>query len=946
MEEEDELGKMEALMNVYEEVSGGSSSRDFRRELDKLVTPSRVFKKTLPVGLKRSPLSSSSMVDARGYFFNDLIILANPVKKGEDPHDVGSTLEDDEKGKRHTLQRFLAKYEVLLWLSLDRVSHVQPSPNSDIALQITFVKRMKDEKKVSKNGTAPIMTLVEKLEIWFDSAELAVEMYSRISRWVNHLIDLEMIRHANGGISDTGSHYSGESGGRQSQVSSKTDDSETRGWAKNKNTMKRNGTLRSHKGTWGSLRKEMGKSDAEETESIGGLSLDDLAKRYQKQLNFSAPPSDAGVKYEVSYPEGQMGIKLTSGPTVGVIVGSVMEDSYSEASGVAVGDRLVRIGEKEIPLDMSWQDARDLIIAAKRPLTMAFERIPDRAVIGDDDDDDDSKSAKVKSSSKGANKAKKPERERRAWATKRAQRFNQTSNLDSDERPISIKELENVYRAGKGSENVETGEAISELFRILRGKDSGESYQQAVLRLEEIWMTERSYVLDLRSLIRDFIMPLRLKKSRRKCREVKGSRVCEHNKLRSQCSREMENADALISNADLQAIFGNVESLVKINSELLNNMESQLLKMADPKVRNTITIADLVAMYAPAFKKIMPFVKLYSIYCLSYPSAIDRLLILRTSNTALNTAIEERESKSSTQLTSLLIRPVQRVTRYPLMFQDLLKYMDRLDQNGIEDHMNLLKDALAAVEKVANEVNNIVGAQEDRETLFDVYNELGGENTVNWLIEPSRKFITKVNVLLMEPPYEQNSEGKLHVLYLCTDILLIGKPAGSGLRFGSLKKTGGKGGASRPVSLRKTFGNSLKKVGSRHSLSRSSNSRHKSGTRTTPALVKLVRTIELKSLKTSSMSAPDKDGFYGIEITYSERMLDTGKAGRSGKQVTNINKARIWLPTKEEREALEEDLTNAVASLKRAQENHQKAQQTLGRKTARDWRSGNLHSKK
>ncbi|GBG28676.1 Rho guanine nucleotide exchange factor, putative [Hondaea fermentalgiana] len=926
---DNELELLDMAMNVFEETSGGVGT-DFEEQMENLVNPYRKFVRTEIVGVKSAPFSSSTEEQARAYFFKDLILIALPSGDGT-PESIGSMLEHEDAGKRNTLKRFKNKYNVFRWLDLHRCN-VRDAKN-DHALQVTYVSR---EREMKKTGTMRVLTRVEKIELIFESAELAQELFSDLTIWIDELIEIDLRRASLGSMSEGASLLSGVSG-RESMVSARTggtgttsEDGRKRTWATRKNT-RRAGTLRTH-GSSGLSRKGSGVSDTVDGgDSIGGLSLADLESRYKLQLD---APVTASVEYVVEFGEGMMGFRLSSGPSVGVIVGKIADGSFSDEVGICIGDRVLEVDETPIELDTTWQEVVELIKSHPRPLRIKFERFAGRHVLGDEGSDSKSTvSAAASAVAKRLSGTRGKKEARRAWAAKRAQRAHAADVDDGNEHMISLKEVEKLYRAGKASEMKETQQRILQLFAEMKATDSDEAYQQACRVLEEIWSTERSYVQDLRMLVREFILPLRRKTKRLKCREQNGSRICEHNMLRSQCSRTSATAENVISSEDMRTIFLNVETLVKINTELLAHMQRELVKFVEAGTVPTVT--DVAGIYSPAFQRVMPFVKLYSLYCHMYPQAIDHLLILRTENPDVDALLKLREERAKTSLNSLLITPVQRLCRYPLLFNELLRHVRALDREELEPIIEELERTAKIVSDVAEKVNDIVGEQEDHETLMDVYNELGGSGVVDWLIAPSRKFITKVEVLMHEAPY--NAEPKKLIMYLCTDLIIFGKSGSTG-RFGSLKKSGGKLGTPRSMSLRKKVG-SLRHNSSHHGSISKKGSLHRSTGHGGGAVVKLLKTIELKSV-TATKLGERLSGMPGIELKYVHRSVDAAGKGRSGKQKTSINKMRIWLHTDDEMEATYMDIDGAVNKLKTAKQEHARARSRVGAaKTARSWKS-------
>ncbi len=948
---------MEKLMNAYEEVSGGGVKDPFQAQLDQLVNPVRTFLQSEELEVKQAPFSSSAKVAARLYLFNDLLVVAVPSGSGT-PKSLGSMLaaEDAPGGKARTLKRYRGVYKVHTLLDLHRCSVKLASAS---VLQVTFVTRETDRES-AKKGTIKILTRVEKIELWM-APEHASRLYTQLTMLIDELIEADLRRLS---VSSDGRSESladvGSAGGDSRHSVSHSEGGEgggeggdkTRGWAARKNTLKRNGTLKSASGGSSAARlsarqsrKGLGGALGDEGgASVGGLSLSDIESRYQLNLDAPALPNGS-VEFYVEYNEGVMGFSLSSSANVGVIVGRVAEGSFSDDAGVCIGDRVVEVGESAIGIDTSWQAVVDTIKVRPRPLRVKFERLAGRVKDKEDlTDKEEGSPAPAASGGRGASPdasgpaspssgPTSPASDRkRAWAKKRQQRAHATEG--DDQRLISLVEMERLYKSGRKVESEDTSDRLNAFFVLLKASDAAEAKQQAASVLKEIWTSERTYVLDLRTLVREFILPLRRKVKRVRCKDAEGSRICDHGLPRSQCSKISAKAEALLSNADMLTIFNNIETLVKINTELLNHIEAELGKMA---TRRDCSVLDVAQVFGPAFEKVMPYFKLYGVYCHGYSQGIDRLLVCRTANKELDEVLKDRERKAHVSLGSLLIKPVQRVCKYPLLFRELLKHTSQLQVSEAErGRIAGLQHASEVAEKIAQSVDQYVENEESSDTLVDVFNELGGDQAVSWLITPHRKFVTKVNVLMHEAPYAK--EPALVVMYVCTDLVIFG--TGKQLEgFGVGQKTGGKKGLG--ASLMRSAGSSLKRS-LRHSFGKASPSltHHLSGhgSGRVKGTVKLLRKIDLVSLTPTMLSEKDDAGCSGIELKCVERVEDDK---HPGKTVTNINKIKIWLPTQEEQHAVYDDIEENLVQLKERQEGHKKAQATMGSpQAARSWKSG------
>ncbi|KAL0481348.1 Rac guanine nucleotide exchange factor gxcJJ, partial [Acrasis kona] len=130
-----------------------------------------------------------------------------------------------------------------------------------------------------------------------------------------------------------------------------------------------------------------------------------------------------------------------------------------------------------------------------------------------------------------------------------------------------------------------------------------------------------------------------------------------------------------------------------------------------------------------------PFLKTYTTYTNSFNTTCELLRDLRRKNKPLDEFLTEqiRNPKSATHpLESLLIMPVQRIPRYNLLINELLKHTSAYHR----DYENL-KNALVQLKEVTNHVNSRIREYEENQLL----NQIG--SGLKWdagkLILPHRK---------------------------------------------------------------------------------------------------------------------------------------------------------------------------------------------------------------
>ncbi|NXU58895.1 TIAM2 protein, partial [Turnix velox] len=123
--------------------------------------------------------------------------------------------------------------------------------------------------------------------------------------------------------------------------------------------------------------------------------------------------------------------------------------------------------------------------------------------------------------------------------------------------------------------------------------------------------------------------------------------------------------------------------------------------------------------------------KLYSGFCANHIK-VQKVLERAKTDSAFKAFLDDQNptKQHSSTLESYLIKPVQRVLKYPLLLKELVSLTD----NDSEEHYHLT-EALKAMEKVASHINEMQKIYEDYGTVFDqlVADQSGTEKEVTEL---------------------------------------------------------------------------------------------------------------------------------------------------------------------------------------------------------------------
>jgi len=527
---------------------------------------------------------------------------------------------------------------------------------------------------------------------------------------------------------------------------------------------------------------------------------------------------------------------------------------------------------------------------------------------------------------------------KRNWANRRAQRAATAGGAGG---MISLQELEKVYSHAEATKTGDTP-ALA-LFDALVANSPAEKSCAAVLK--EIFVTERDYVADLRCLVGEYIIPLRRALRRGKCKDLEnGSTICEHNLIRATCNRQSSEAQPILDPDSMKTIFCNTETLLTVNGELLNVLQNGLAKVL--AANKSPTLKEVAGVYAPAFLHIMPFFKMYAVYCHQYNSAIQRLLEVRTTNPELHEFLTQREQKSEfVSLNSLLIKPVQRICKYPLLFQALLRELQHgAASSGMQSYVEDLAKAAEAVELIAQSVNSLVGESEAMEKIIEAYEELGGDKGAPGLVEAHRRFVRTDDVLVHEPAVDKEGEYKDRMVYLFNDLLIIAKSTHSS--GGTLHKLSATSLVERPKSLLRVFKSVSGTLGSTPSKNKMAPKREQ--------IAKVEHWLDVASMTTSPLeSKQPSEKKWGVAIKHvarkteevSKRATLTKKGNSaSGKIITVVEKFEVWFFAKEERDTFFEELNRQIDRQSVLASGQKKAEVELGTpKTQRSWTRKSRH---
>ncbi|XP_058882625.1 pleckstrin homology domain-containing family G member 2-like isoform X3 [Acipenser ruthenus] len=235
----------------------------------------------------------------------------------------------------------------------------------------------------------------------------------------------------------------------------------------------------------------------------------------------------------------------------------------------------------------------------------------------------------------------------------------------------------------------------------------------------EIVETEQAYVRDLKNIVEDYLGCL------------------------------IDCGDLPLKPDEVSTLFCNIEDIYEFNSELLEDLE---------RCSHAADIAECFVERSEAFD-------IYTLYCMNYPNSVAVLRECMKTESLVRFFRERQTSLShSLPLETYLLKPVQRILKYHLLLQELLKHFDK-SRPGYE----VIEEALITMTAVAWYINDMKRKQEHAVRLQEIESVL-----LNW----AGPDLSGFGELVLEGTFRVQRVKKERAFFLFDKMLLIAKKRG------------------------------------------------------------------------------------------------------------------------------------------------------------------------
>ncbi|XP_030057988.1 rho guanine nucleotide exchange factor TIAM1 isoform X2 [Microcaecilia unicolor] len=200
----------------------------------------------------------------------------------------------------------------------------------------------------------------------------------------------------------------------------------------------------------------------------------------------------------------------------------------------------------------------------------------------------------------------------------------------------------------------------------------------------ELLETEHTYVKDLNCLMERYLKPLQ--------------------------------KETFLTQDELDVLFGNLTEMVEFQVEFLKTLEDGVRLVPDlEKLEKVEQFKKVLFSLGGSFLYYADRFKLYSAFCASH-TKVPKVLVKAKTDSAFKAFLNAQNPKQqhSSTLESYLIKPIQRVLKYPLLLKELFSLTDA----DSEEHYHL-DVAIKTMNKVASHINEMQKIHEEYGMVFD-----------------------------------------------------------------------------------------------------------------------------------------------------------------------------------------------------------------------------------
>ncbi|XP_032564573.1 pleckstrin homology domain-containing family G member 5 isoform X3 [Chiroxiphia lanceolata] len=244
----------------------------------------------------------------------------------------------------------------------------------------------------------------------------------------------------------------------------------------------------------------------------------------------------------------------------------------------------------------------------------------------------------------------------------------------------------------------------------------------------------------------------------------------------------------LLCEVDVERLFSNIGEIIRLHCELWRSVMAPVLA----KARRTGALLDPID-FLNGFKTFGSLFKPYVRYCMEEEGCMEYMRALLRDSELFRTYVtwaEKHEQCSRLKLSDMLVKPHQRLTKYPLLLKSVLK---KTDDPRARDAITTM---IGSVECFINDVNSRMRQRQERQRLAAILSRIDTYEVVEGSTDEVDKLLKEFLRLDLTAPIPGTSpedtrqlllEGSLRMregkdskmdvyCFLFTDLFLITKP--------------------------------------------------------------------------------------------------------------------------------------------------------------------------
>ncbi|XP_072773529.1 pleckstrin homology domain-containing family G member 5 isoform X3 [Taeniopygia guttata] len=244
----------------------------------------------------------------------------------------------------------------------------------------------------------------------------------------------------------------------------------------------------------------------------------------------------------------------------------------------------------------------------------------------------------------------------------------------------------------------------------------------------------------------------------------------------------------LLCEVDAERLFSNIGEIIRLHCKLWRSVMASVLA----KARRTGALLDPID-FLDGFKMFGSLFKPYVQYCMEEEGCMEYMRTLLRDSELFRTYVtwaEKQEQCSRLKLSDMLVKPHQRLTKYPLLLKSILK---KTDDPHARDAITTM---ISSVERFINDVNSRMRQRQERQRLDAILSRIDAYEVVEGSTDEVDKLLKEFLRLDLTAPIPGTSpedtrqlllEGSLRMregkdskmdvyCFLFTDLFLITKP--------------------------------------------------------------------------------------------------------------------------------------------------------------------------